>query len=166
MQYTVEDEHTKEKVLKIKSVILCNSNNPTGSSLTAQQAKELCAFFEEMIQKYPQPGFSLILDEVYFGILNTAQYSSILHHITSELLSKSTFLVLSASKGLGAMPGARAGFCLCADEVLISMMVKIQMACSGNASILSQKGLEASLHYLMENPGEYLCVRVISRNQV
>ena len=151
-QNVVLDERTKQQHLKIRSVILGYNNNPTGASLTEKQAIQLADFLDSMLQKYPEPGFSLILDEVYLGIFFSREYFSIFS-VASERLLNSTFLVLSASKGLGAMPGLRAGFCLCPNTSLIRLMVNIQMACSGNCSILSQIGLQASLSHLIEHPG-------------
>ena len=50
------------------------------------------------------------------------------------------------------MPGARAGFCFCYNSLCIENMIKIQQACTANASIISQEGLRATLTYIMENP--------------
>ena len=132
-------------------------------------------------------GFSVVLDEVYLGITSAKHdpRSSILFH-APPLLLESIFLVLSASKGawlllnrewhvvtgwlagmrltlmcvagLGAMPGARAGVLLSPNASLIESVIKLQTACSANASIISQRGLKASLEYLMSEPQALLDV--------
>jgi aspartate/methionine/tyrosine aminotransferase len=143
-----------KRTLNVRSLILCYPNNPTGSSLDGSQVKEIADLLNEMIEQFPDPGFSVILDEVYLGIsgeFSLKNYTSIIHCASERLLSN-CFLVLSASKGLGAMPGMRAGFCACPNLQLVQYMIKVQMACSANASILSQEGLRASLSYILENP--------------
>lgn len=152
------DKHTVQNgdivTNNIRSIVLCFPNNPVGSWLTEQQAKEMAQFLDEMLQKFPTPGFSIVLDEVYLGILgsNTIDdYKSIMMYASQRVL-ESCFLILSASKGLGAMPGMRAGFCACVKQDLVDQMIKIQQACSANASIVSQEGLHASLSYLLSKP--------------
>ena len=50
------------------------------------------------------------------------------------------------------MPGARAAWLTCADASLISEMTKIQSCASGNASTISQVGLEAALKHCLSSP--------------
>jgi len=167
--------------------VLCYPNNPAGSSLSAEQAAELALYLNAKLEDaraQGDDGFSVVLDEVYLGITSAKHdpRSSILFH-APPLLLESIFLVLSASKGgwlllyrewhvvaggmrltlmcvagLGAMPGARAGVLLSPNASLIESVIKLQTACSANASIISQRGLKASLEYLMSEPQALLDV--------
>ncbi len=60
--------------------------------------------------------------------------------------------MLSASKGLGAMPGARAAWLTCGDPAMLTHLVKIQSAASANASSLAQAGLQGALQAVMRRP--------------
>ena len=172
---------------RIRSFVLCYPNNPAGSSLSAEQAAELALYLNAKLEDaraQGDDGFSVVLDEVYLGITSAKHdpRSSILFH-APPLLLESIFLVLSASKGgwlllyrewhvvaggmrltlmcvagLGAMPGARAGVLLSPNASLIESVIKLQTACSANASIISQRGLKASLEYLMSEPQALLDV--------
>ena len=97
---TVFEKFTENSKLKIRSLVLCFPNNPAGANLTEQQAKEIAKFLDEMLVKFPEPGFSVILDEVYLGISETSvdQHKSVLTYASPRLLN-SIFLILSASKG-------------------------------------------------------------------
>jgi aspartate/methionine/tyrosine aminotransferase len=147
----VDDQGKKH--LKIKSLVLCYPNNPAGSSLSGENAKAIADFLDEMLEQFPDPGFSLVLDEVYLGIIAQAveHYQSILMYASPRLI-QSIFLILSVSKGLGAMPGMRAGFVCCANQFCVDSMIKVQQACTANASILAQEGLYASLSHVIQNP--------------
>jgi aspartate/methionine/tyrosine aminotransferase len=142
---------------RIRSIILCYPNNPVGSVLTAEHAAAIAAYLDQQLLAAEQrgdDGFSVILDEVYIGI-TSAEYdtakSSILAHASKRLLN-ACFLVLSASKGLGAIPGVRAGILACPNKHLIDNVIKIQTACTANASILSQCAIKASLEHVMREP--------------
>lgn len=80
--------------------------------ISISQAKSLCNALDEIYDMYyasdPCGGFSVILDEVYLGI-TAKPVQSLLSHASSRL-RQSMFLILSCSKGLGAMPGARAAW--------------------------------------------------------
>jgi aspartate/methionine/tyrosine aminotransferase len=97
---------------RIRTLVLCIPNNPTGNMITSTEAKSLCRALDEIYNKYyasdPVGGFSVILDEVYLGI--TAKPVHSLFNYASPRLRQSIFLILSCSKGLGAMPGARAAW--------------------------------------------------------
>lgn len=154
---------------QIKSIVLCYPNNPVGSCLTAHQAQQLAQFLDEQLE-VTNNGFSIILDEVYFGILNLASHSDatsdrLIPHVSilqyaSERVLRNSFLILSASKGLGSMPGMRCGLVCCLDEQMIRHMTNIQMACSANACIVSQIGLQASLTHVMNHPRESMLQHV------
>ena len=138
---------------KLRSLVLCLPNNPTGASLTPDQARELCVTLDSLWEEWyadDAAGFSIILDEVYVGI--TAAPVASLLHFASERLRRSIFLVSSCSKGLGAMPGARAAWVTAPNAATIPLLTKIQLACTGNACTLSQAGLKGSLDFLRENP--------------
>ncbi len=102
--------------LLVRSIVLGFPDNPAGSCLSEAKCKEIANFLDEMLIKYENPGkqyllifylripvgFSIILDEVYFGILGKSSYKSyqsILMHSSPRVL-QSTFLVLSGSKGI------------------------------------------------------------------
>lgn len=134
----------------VRCLVLCFPNNPTGATLSAEQALELATCLDGLLAKYPSPGFSVVLDEVYLGI-TTGAHVSLLQFASPRLL-QSLLLILSASKGLGAMPGARAAWVTAPHTQLVAELVKVQVACTGNSSSVSQAGLSASLKFLMENP--------------
>jgi aspartate/methionine/tyrosine aminotransferase len=50
------------------------------------------------------------------------------------------------------MPGARVGVCCCANSYYVEQMIKVQQACSANASIISQEGLHETWNYILSNP--------------
>jgi aspartate/methionine/tyrosine aminotransferase len=135
---------------RVRAVILCFPNNPTGAMLTREQAIEIADALDAELRRHPEPGFALILDEVYVGICHREFYSIL--QFASPLLLASTFLVLSASKGLGAMPGARAAWLTCGDPAMLAHLVKIQSAASANASSLAQAGLQGALQAVMRRP--------------
>eukprot|EP00521_Asterionellopsis_glacialis_P013970 CAMPEP_0195308742 /NCGR_PEP_ID=MMETSP0707-20130614/38382_1 /TAXON_ID=33640 /ORGANISM="Asterionellopsis glacialis, Strain CCMP134" /LENGTH=429 /DNA_ID=CAMNT_0040373025 /DNA_START=116 /DNA_END=1405 /DNA_ORIENTATION=- len=132
---------------KLRCLILCCPNNPTGRCLSDAEAKLLAKELDEQLKVFPD--FSLLLDEVYTGI--GSSHNSILKY-ASQKLQKSCLITVSASKGLGGAPGARAGFVAAADESLVSQLVKIQMAIGANVSIPSQRILSASLEHVLSNP--------------
>jgi len=138
------------KACKVRSVVLCFPNNPTGSMLSVEQAKEIVEALNDLLDQYPEPGFSVILDEVYLGI-TASKFVSLVQY-ASAALRKNLFIILSASKGLGAMPGARAAWVTAPSASLINQITKIQLVTSGNCSTVSQVGLKGSLEYLMNNP--------------
>jgi len=139
----------------VRSLVLCFPNNPCGTLLSAAEAQAIAAALDRVLERlYPASGaedFSLVLDEVYIGIHATGQHHSPLTYASPRLL-RSCFLVLSASKGLGAMPGARAGFLTAFDASLIGECTKLQMAVTANASLVAQVGLQASLEHVLEAP--------------
>ncbi len=93
---------------RVRSLILCYPNNPTGACLSEAQAKALCDVLERVHKRHydqQSASFSVILDEVYVGITQTSPAHVSLFQYASEELRKRMFLVLSCSKGLGAMPG-------------------------------------------------------------
>jgi len=145
-----------ESSQKLRVLVLCLPNNPTGAMLTVDEARELCETLDELWEQYyvcdPAGGFSVILDEVYVGI--TSKPSASLLAYASERLRNAIFLVSSCSKGLGAMPGARAAWITAPNADAIPELAKIQLVCTGNASTLSQVGLKGSLDFLRANPGQ------------
>ena len=123
----------------VRSVVLCFPNNPVGTTLTASEARDIAAFLDEKLAQFPAADFSVLLDEVYIGITAPGAHHSVLSHASPRLL-RNCFLVLSVSKGLGAMPGARGGFLAAFDQAVVPELVKVQMACTANASSVSQIG--------------------------
>jgi len=140
--------------VRVRALVLCYPNNPTGAVLDDSEAAALCQTLDELYDEYgyatdPAGGFSVILDEVYTGITADSHVSLLQH--AGERLRRSILLVLSCSKGLGAMPGARAAWITC-DAAVVPELTKVQASCTGNACTVSQAGLEANLNYLCENP--------------
>jgi hypothetical protein len=76
---------------RVRAVILCFPNNPTGAMLTREQAIEIADALDAELRRHPEPGFALILDEVYVGICHRQFYSIL--QFASPLLLASTFLV-------------------------------------------------------------------------
>lgn len=136
---------------RVRAVVLCFPNNPTGAVITPAEARELASTLEDELEceEARGGGFLVLLDEVYLGIEN-APHVSMLQH-ASPRLAQRICLVLSASKGLGAMPGARAAWLTAPDPELITHMSKVQSAATGNASTISQAGLEAALQHCMQD---------------
>lgn len=143
---------------KLRVLVLCLPNNPTGAMLTVNEARELCAtldaLWEEWYAHDPAGGFSVVLDEVYVGITAKPAPSASLLTFASPRLRNAIFLVSSCSKGLGAMPGARAAWITAPNAGAIPELAKIQLVCTGNASTVSQAGLKGSLDFLRANPGQ------------
>jgi len=145
---------TTRRQKKLRALVLVLPNNPTGAVLDANAARELCAALDEAWETWyaddPEDGFSVVLDEVYLGI-TAKPVVSLLHHASARLRN-ALFLVLSCSKGLGAMPGARAAWVTAPSPDLASQVAKVQLATTGNASTISQVGLKAALDHLRTNP--------------
>ena len=142
-------EQHRQAGRQVRAVILCAPNNPTGAVLSSEEAQALAAVLEaEMTTRGGQ--FIVLLDEVYIGIESGAHVS--LLQAASPALARRICLVLSASKGLGAMPGARAAWVTCADPALVLHMAKLQSCGSGNASTVSQVGLGAALDHCRSSP--------------
>jgi len=135
----------------VRTIVLCFPNNPAGSTLSEEEARSIADFLDQKLEQHPEANFSVLLDEVYIGTTAPGQHHSILSYASPRLL-RNCMLVLSASKGLGAMPGARAGFLTCFDASVVPHCVKLQMACTANASIVSQHGLAASLQHVLDHP--------------
>lgn len=140
---------------KIRALVLVLPNNPTGAVLDDASAKSLCSALDEAWDTWyatdPDGGFTVVLDEVYLGITAAQQVVSLLSH-ASRRLRQSLFLVLSCSKGLGAMPGARAAWVTAPSAVLAKELCKVQLATTGNASTISQAGLKAALDHVRTQP--------------
>jgi len=143
---------------KLRVLVLCLPNNPTGAMLSVDEARELCATLDALWEKWyahdSAGGFSVVLDEVYVGITAKPAPSASLLTFASARLRNGIFLVSSCSKGLGAMPGARAAWITAPNTATISELAKIQLVCTGNASTISQAGLKGSLDFLRANPGQ------------
>jgi len=157
---------------QLRALVLCAPNNPTGAAMTEEEARGLATVLEAEMRREQAAvalgdqrpkGFIVLLDEVYIGIEGSAHVS--LLQFASPALRRRLCLVLSASKGLGAMPGARAAWVTCADPALVLDMAKIQSCASGNASTIAQAGLQASLEHCLSSPSvlrevsEYYAVR-------
>ena len=106
---------------------------------------------DEKLAAHPEANFSVVLDEVYIGLTEEGAHHSILSYASPRLLAN-CMLILSVSKGLGAMPGARAGFLTVFSKSLAKELTKIQMACTANCCSIAQIGLAASLKHIMEQP--------------
>lgn len=132
---------------RIRAVVLCTPNNPTGSCFEEAEARRIAAFLESQLEAGED--FVVLCDEVYIGIEKLAHVS--IMQVASPALLERCCLVLSCSKGLGAMPGARAAWVTCLNTDLVAKMAKLQTVTSGNASIISQAGLRASLDLIVRD---------------
>jgi len=132
---------------RMRVLVLCAPNNPTGRCWTADEARDLAAELDAQLAAHPDYRFSVLLDEVYTGI-SSVEHVSLLRY-ASPALRRCCFFACSASKGLGGAPGARAGFVACADAELMTHLVKVQMAATANVSVLAQQLLRGSLEHVM-----------------
>jgi len=140
---------------QVRLVVVCSPNNPTGACMTVLEARAIAEFLEKKLQEQYMKGgkgFLVLLDEVYLGI-ESVPHVSLMQVVGGDkslpLLEQHLCLVLSCSKGLGAMPGVRAAWVTSHSTALIQEMVKIQSNASANASTLSQAGLQAALEHIM-----------------
>jgi aminotransferase len=140
---------TPEGVCRVKSLVLCFPNNPTGSCLSEAEAKELAAYLDGKLQS--GANFNVVLDEVYLGLTDPKTHHSILSYASARLRAH-CMLILSVSKGLGAMPGARAGWLTVFQKQLAKEILKVQAACTANACSVAQIGLQASLQHILDHP--------------
>lgn len=134
---------------RVRAVVLVTPNNPTGEVMSEQDAQELACALEEELDLQPD-GFLVLLDEVYIGLASGPHRS--LLRVASPRLRQRICLMLSGSKSLGSMPGARAGFLAVGDKNLVQRMVQVQGCASANASTIAQVGLEASLRHFLQEP--------------
>lgn len=140
-----------QSICSVRSLVLCFPNNPVGSTLTAVEAQELAAYLDRKLTEHPESDFSVVLDEVYLGLNEQGAHHSILSYASPKLLAN-CMLVLSVSKGLGAMPGGRGGFLTVFSKSLAKELTKIQMACTANCCSIAQVGLQASLRHILDHP--------------
>lgn len=133
---------------RVRAVLLCSPDNPTGRNLTAAQAAAVARLLHERLRMGDD--FVVVLDEVYFGIERGRHVSVV--QAAAPALRERTCVVMSASKGLGAMPGARAGWVTCTNADLVDTMARVQSSTCGNACVLAQAGLAASLSHLLDAP--------------
>jgi aspartate/methionine/tyrosine aminotransferase len=184
---TAAFEEQRRAGRRVRAVVLCTPNNPTGACLSVGESKALCKCLEAELVRGED--FVVLLDEVYvfFVVLlsvaptnffqrvlfythiaptrvaklvvsscqieqttggfrcaymhivllasypsivrylgiERAKHVSILQHATA-LLARRLCLVLSGSKGLGAMPGARVAWVTCMSAGMIEAMAKTQ----------------------------------------
>lgn len=140
-----------ERTTKVVSLVLCFPNNPTGESLTTNSAAQLADDLDALIDFYDS-SFSIILDEVYFGTHRPASnYASVIQYASKRLLPR-ILLILSCSKGLGAMPGARAAWITTQNTIVVTELMKVQLAGTGNPSTISQAAMRGALNHLVEHP--------------
>ena len=107
---------------RVRAVVICSPNNPTGRCFDVAEAGRICAQLDAELAAGED--FIVLLDEVYLGITR-AQHVSLLS-AASPGLRRRICLVLSGSKGLGAMPGARIAWVTCFDAELVSSMATCQ----------------------------------------
>jgi len=154
------------RVRGVKAVILNFPQNPTGSVLTPDAAKELADELHQLLVVYMNTlacvtrrdggvdtakgeGFVVILDEVYLGTA-FGPHASVLHYMSPLVLSH-TLLILSSSKALGAMPGARAAWVTAfgqGSKDAVNAMAHWHLTCSAT-NVLAAAGLAASLKNIL-----------------
>lgn len=134
---TLED--LKGKVTPKTKILMVNfPTNPTGATLSAEQAKDIADFVKEH-------DLLLITDEVYAELTYDHEHFS---PATQPDMKDRTIFLHGFSKAW-AMTGFRLGFA-CAPEPLLEAMMKIHQYTMLCAPILSQKAATEAL----QNPGE------------
>ena len=141
-------EEQRREGRRVRVLVVCSPNNPTGSCLDMAEAERIAAQLELELDRGED--FIVLLDEVYLGI-ERDKHVSLLHAAGPRLLAR-TVLMLSASKGLGAMPGLRAAWVTSENRDLVREMTKVQTVASANASTVAQAGLKGALDNLLSDP--------------
>ena len=123
-----------------KLFIFSSPCNPTGSSYTKEELKELAEVFER------HPNVYIISDEIYEHINFSGKHESIAQF---ENIRSRVIVVNGVSKGF-CMTGWRLGF-MAADKNIAKACSKLQGQFTSGASSISQR---AALEAVLTNPGE------------
>ena len=92
---------------RIKLVVICNPNNPTGQLISREQ-------LERVLFKCHQIGAHLLVDECFMDFVSEDKAYSM-----RDLLARyPELIILKAFTKTFAMPGIRLGYCMTSDEAL------------------------------------------------
>lgn len=105
------DEVMQEIQLDVKLVIICNPNNPTGTTVSVEQSCKL-------IEKAKQLNVAIMVDETYHS------FSPELTVLDSIKKFDNLFIIRSFAKNMG-VPGLRAG-CIIAQKRNIEELIKVR----------------------------------------
>ena len=114
---------------KTRGLILCSPSNPTGSSYSAEELKELA----DVLKDYPD--IVIFSDEIYEYIIFEGEHTNILN-VAPELKDR-TLIINGFSKGF-AMTGWRLGY-TAGPKPIIDAIAKIQSQETSAPSTISQK---------------------------
>lgn len=123
-----------------RALILCSPSNPTGSTYTREELKQLA----NVLADYPD--IYILSDEIYEYITFNGDHAGIAQ-VAPELKER-TVLFNGFSKGF-AMTGWRLGY-LAADRSVAQAVAKIQSQETSAASTISQKAGEAAYRGSMD----------------
>lgn len=121
--FTLDLKRLEEKLPTYDTVVICNPNNPSGTLLTQDQLRKLCA-------KHPKTRF--VIDESYLAFAADEKGSMIKSRLDNVV-------VLHSLSKIFRIPGLRIGF-IVAPESIISKIAAIIPPWSVNS--LGQKAVE------------------------
>lgn len=139
-------KHALKSYPNARALIMNYPNNPSGVSLTRQEAVELAQVLEEHIKTHPN--FDIIIDDVYRDF-NSGEHITILD--VALHLKDRCIVINSGAKGLLGAPGERVGM-VAAREDLISRMVAIQTSSISSVPHRTQAALRYAVEIDLKNP--------------
>ena len=137
---------------RIKLVVICNPNNPTGQLMDRTQLKRV-------LYKCRLIGAHLLVDECFMDFVDADKAYSM-----RDLLEEyPELIILKAFTKTFAMPGVRLGYCMTSDEALRTRLhecgqdwsVSVLAQAAGIAALQETKYLQDSFAYVAEER-EYL----------
>lgn len=137
---------------RIKLVVICNPNNPTGQLMDRTQ-------LERVLYKCRMIGAHLLIDECFMDFVDADKAYS----LRDMLEEYPELIILKAFTKTFAMPGIRLGYCMTSDEALLTRLhecgqdwsVSVLAQAAGIAAMKEQKYLQDSFAYVAEER-EYL----------
>lgn len=135
-------EQALQNFPKTKALILNYPNNPSGVSLSRQEAVALA----EVLEKYPD--VVIIIDDVYRDF-DQKQHVTVLN--VAPQLKERCVLINSGAKGLLGAPGERIGM-IAAAEKLISSMLPRQTNGMSSVPYRTQAALRYAVETYLNNP--------------
>ena len=130
-----------------RALIMNYPNNPSGVSLTLQEAIELAKVLEEHLHTHPN--FDIIIDDVYRDFNFSGEHVTILD--IAPHLKDNCVVINSGAKGLLGAPGERVGM-VAAREDLIRRMVAIQTSSISSVPHRTQAALRYAVENDLKNP--------------
>ena len=132
---------------RIKLVVICNPNNPTGQLMDRTQLKRV-------LYKCRMIGAHLLVDECFMDFVDVDKAYS----LRDMLEEYPELIILKAFTKTFAMPGIRLGYCMTSDEALRTRLhecgqdwsVSVLAQAAGIAALKEQKYLRDSFTYVAE----------------